>query len=415
MIHRIFQVLVLTSAVLLGPQVWAQVTALEKVALRDLPRRLVQLTPAEDHVVEIFHIEGTAPTSDLAPTLAALREQGFEIQGTLLKADDFDRKKEELLAETVSEEKLGFLLNSEGVKEAKKPGGRIRRRIQEMKQKIFGNREGITFFRHFKKLFRPDRDQMVATAEALVIANSVLYLSLADLQNKVPHGTHEILPMALLSGWIMGYILNLKQIASFKGQVPTVEFNPQAAPGKQIQLGSNNGFVFLSTLVQEVIFNTVLTLAIFDPRDLNLPIVLNAIANVPISTFARTPFETKISELVAQAKEAETRGDRDEAARLNKKAVTIERVSSNYIIPAFKLLSLLAPAFLMNNGSSLSDSPAALVSWIGLAAIGTVGAVMKAVKMRYTSSPSEESCEQLLRIRPREDAELLQEGAFSVR
>jgi hypothetical protein len=203
----------------------------------------------------------------------------------------------------------------------------------------------------------------------------------------MPHDIKRLEPSLVLSAWIISYIFNLSQIASFKGQGVSLQAFPDEVPGKQIQLVSSEAFTFFSTLVQDLTFNTLMMFAIFDPRDIDLPLFISNVATIPLQALARNPFEAKISNLVAQAKEARASGDLVLAESLEKSTIRFERVSSNYLFPALKLLSLLAPALIIQEtaqgGASLSDSIVLHASAIGLVATAVVGVLFKAYQNRH--------------------------------
>lgn len=324
---------------------------------------LAGLSDPTQHTVQIVHVSGQPIYPKLASLVSQLRESGFHVQADLVDLTEFE--KIEAAARTHSDLSSFFVLPE------------VKRNFKERKRALFHQIQGITFFRHFKGLFQgTSRMQRFATLEALLIANPILQFAINSIPASASLGVNHIGPSILMSSWIVAYILNLRQIASFKGQMKILDSVPEAIPGDQLQLRSSAGFMFASTFVQELIFNGLLTISMFGVDDLSVPILLNSIANVPLSTFARTPFEAKVSDLISQEAEARARGDLESANRLHNRAVWIERISSNYLIPALKLLSLVAPVVAAHQ-VSLSESAIIYASWLGLFVMGGVGGIMK--------------------------------------
>jgi hypothetical protein len=374
--------LVLNALVLLGLLAFRGY-AQEFVLAQDpdmIAAAVVQVTDPEQHTVELLHVSGKSFHPRLAQTIADLKERGFSVQATLVTQDAFDQIE---LGARSDPGFSTFLVDT-----------RVAHGFQRIKGRIFNAPTGLTFFRHFRGLFKNvSRDQWKATAEALIVANPILQFAISSIGEVGSGDVGRLGPSILMSSWIVAYILNIRQIASFKGQRKVLQEYPNAPAGQQIRVHSSSGFMFATTLVQELIFNCLLTLTIFQVSDLSPAILINALVNVPLSTFARTPFESRVSETFAEESEARARGEFQLADALHKRGVWIERVSSNYLIPALKLLALVAPA-VATQDAPLLESVLIHASWFGLVLMGGMGGVMKlkaAIALKRKSAKNDPS------------------------
>lgn len=377
----------LLLVLLLGASL-AQGHALEIASVAELIESLNHSvdTNSTKGTIHIYHIEGEAIPPELYELIKRYHAEGYEIRGTFLTREEFERKQTERIDGLNGQEIVRRILVTYPQmlpEEAQAIVGQldpaeVKGRMRGLIGKLFGSRFGFTKVGHYVKgFFKPTEEQKQARNQALLIANSLLGLSLFldDAQ-----ASQYFLPMAVLSGWIYCYLGNFNQIQRFKGFLKSVFSNPSRPDGQQIGVIPHRGFVLTELMVEQTLLNALLFLAIHGLDGLTATAGAKLAASGGLQAVAKYFFELQIADRMAEADRAKAQGDLETEATKRRQAIYIEKVISN-ILMAFLRFLLIVGA---DNGlSQLQLLNLDTLSWGVMVVLGGMGITYEAYQFRY--------------------------------
>lgn len=310
----------------------------------------------------LFHLKGRNLSSDFKDLLQRLVKRGLKPQGYIIDEEGYERQVDEILAQMPSEGQTRALLvkgrkawftegGSAGVIDTKAAGALEEQVSREMKpqtlrskvkrwfRRVFGTPYGITLIPHFVKKVDgqtrwrygvPDASEFNDPSDPSLYARAKSFVNrkLWDIRAQTVEGVLLACtllgyklhargldptdfnmdfwgPVGFLAAWVGAFTFFQQEWSSFLSQGVGFRQNPQAFPGKQINV-SKNLCLFLSVaFVQSFILNQVLVGLIYGWGKSVWSIEgLNALLNTILSVYAKYPMEALRANLQLKAQQA---------------------------------------------------------------------------------------------------------------